>query len=73
MGTATTPTTAAVPSPLEVPGPVTRVPSLDELYRLTTKDAFKQHSRAVQGQGYGPRVKRGGGMVEIERAAGATQ
>ena|SRR5205809_809529 len=44
----------------------------DELYRLTTKDAFKQHSRAVQGQGYGPRVKRGGGMVELERTTGAT-
>jgi Uma2 family endonuclease len=35
MSTATTPPTTAVPSPLEVPGPVTRVPSLDELYRLT--------------------------------------
>jgi len=36
MSTATTPTTAAIPSPLEVPGPVTRIPSLDELRRLTS-------------------------------------
>jgi len=36
MSTATTHTTAAIPSPLEVPGPVTRVPSLDELQRLTS-------------------------------------
>ena len=35
MSTATTPTNAAIPSPLEVPGPVTRVPSLEELERLT--------------------------------------
>ena len=35
MSTATTNTTAA-PPPLEVPGPVTRVPSLDELERLTS-------------------------------------
>src|SRR5262245_19838329 len=33
MSTATTPT--AVPSPLEVPTPVTRIPTLDELDRLT--------------------------------------
>ena len=35
MSTATTPTTAADLTPFEVPGPVTRVPSLDELRRLT--------------------------------------
>ncbi len=35
MSTATTHTTTA-PPPLEVPGPVTRVPSLDELERLTS-------------------------------------
>src|SRR5205085_7035457 len=35
MSTATTLTTPAIPSPLEVPGPVTRVPSLDELRQLT--------------------------------------
>jgi Uma2 family endonuclease len=35
MSTATTFTTSAVPPPLEIPGPVARVPSLDELYRLT--------------------------------------
>ena len=35
MSTATTHTTTA-PPPLEVPGPVTRVPSLDDLQRLTS-------------------------------------
>jgi len=35
MSTATTHTTAAVPPPLEVPGPVVRVPSLEELECLT--------------------------------------
>jgi Uma2 family endonuclease len=35
MSTATTPTTAADLTPFEVPGPMTRVPSLDELRRLT--------------------------------------
>jgi len=35
MSTATTDTTAADLSPLEVPGPVARVPSLDELRQLT--------------------------------------
>jgi Uma2 family endonuclease len=36
MSTATTPTSPAAPPPLELPGgPVARVPSLDELYRLT--------------------------------------
>jgi hypothetical protein len=35
MTTATTHPTTAVPAPLEVPGPVTRVPSLEELERLT--------------------------------------
>jgi Uma2 family endonuclease len=36
MSTATTPTSPAALSPLEMPGgPVARVPSLDELYRLT--------------------------------------
>jgi Uma2 family endonuclease len=36
MSTATTPTSPAAPTPLEMPGgPVARVPSLDELYRLT--------------------------------------
>jgi Uma2 family endonuclease len=35
MSTATTPTTAAVPAPLEIPGPVRDVPSLDRLRRLT--------------------------------------
>src|SRR5947209_6866965 len=35
MSTATTPATPADLSPFEVPGPVTRVPSLDELRRLT--------------------------------------
>src|SRR5437660_1588489 len=35
MSTATTPTTTADLSPFEVPGPVTRVPSLDELRDLT--------------------------------------
>jgi Uma2 family endonuclease len=35
MSTATTPTTAVGPAPLEILGPVTRVPSLDELRRLT--------------------------------------
>jgi Uma2 family endonuclease len=36
MSTATTPTSPAAPLPLEMPGgPVARVPSLDELYRLT--------------------------------------
>jgi hypothetical protein len=36
MSTVTNPTTEAVPLPLEVPGPVTRVPSLDEIQRLTS-------------------------------------
>ena len=35
MSTATTPTTMAAPVPLEMPGPVARVPSLGEIYRLT--------------------------------------
>src|SRR5262249_12455774 len=35
MSTATTPSTAAAPAPLEVPVPGTHVPSLDELRRLT--------------------------------------
>jgi Uma2 family endonuclease len=36
MSTATTPTSPAAPAPLEMPGgPVARVPSLDELRRLT--------------------------------------
>jgi Uma2 family endonuclease len=35
MSTATTPTTPADLTPFEVPGPVTRVPSLDELRHLT--------------------------------------
>ncbi|SRR5579883_263108 len=35
MSMATTPTTPADLTPFEVPGPVTRVPSLDELRRLT--------------------------------------
>src|SRR5579883_466724 len=35
MSTATTPITMPDLSPFEVPGPVTRVPSLDELRRLT--------------------------------------
>jgi Uma2 family endonuclease len=35
MSTVTTPTTAADLTPFEVPGPVTRVPSLEELRRLT--------------------------------------
>ena len=36
MSTATTPTTAADLTPLEVPGPVTRVPSRERLRELTT-------------------------------------
>jgi Uma2 family endonuclease len=36
MSTVTNPTTEAVPLPLEVPGPVTCVPSLDEIRRLTS-------------------------------------
>ncbi len=35
MSTATTSTTMAAPAPLEMPGPVAHVPSLDDLYRLT--------------------------------------
>jgi Uma2 family endonuclease len=35
MSTATTDTTTPDLTPLEVPGPMTRVPTLDELYRLT--------------------------------------
>ncbi len=35
MSTATTPTIPEAPAPLEIPGPVVRVPSLDEVYRLT--------------------------------------
>jgi Uma2 family endonuclease len=35
MTTATTHTTLAAPAPLEIPGPVAQVPSLDELDRLT--------------------------------------
>jgi Uma2 family endonuclease len=36
MSTAAIHTHPAIPSPLEVPGPVTRVPALDELRRLTS-------------------------------------
>ncbi len=35
MSTATPPMIPEAPAPLEIPGPVARVPSLDELYRLT--------------------------------------
>jgi Uma2 family endonuclease len=35
MSTATTPIIPEGPPPLEIPGPVARVPSLDEVYRLT--------------------------------------
>jgi len=35
MSTATTPTTMAAPAPLEMPGPIAHVPSLDKLYQLT--------------------------------------
>ncbi len=35
MTTATTPMIPEGPAPLEIPGPVARVPSLDEVYRLT--------------------------------------
>jgi Uma2 family endonuclease len=35
MSTATTPMIPEAPAPLEIPGPVARVPSLDEVYRLT--------------------------------------
>ena len=35
MSTATTPMVPEGPAPLEIPGPVARVPSLDEVYRLT--------------------------------------
>ncbi len=35
MTTATTPTASEALAPLEIPGPVARVPSLEELYRLT--------------------------------------
>ena len=35
MSTATTPMNPAAPPPLEIPGPVVRVPSLDELRDLT--------------------------------------
>jgi Uma2 family endonuclease len=35
MSTATTPMIPEGPPPLEIPGPVARVPSLDEVYRLT--------------------------------------
>lgn len=35
MTIATTPTASEAPAPLEIPGPVARVPSLEELYRLT--------------------------------------
>ncbi len=35
MSTATTPMIPEAPAPLEIPGPVARVPSLDELYNLT--------------------------------------
>ena len=36
MSTATPPTPLVAPAPLEIPGPVARISSLDDLYRLTS-------------------------------------
>jgi hypothetical protein len=68
MSTATTPPTTAAPSPLAVPGPVARVPFLDELDPLTAVPT-SESSTAVRIRP-ASRPGRSGGEPESQGNAG---